>query len=56
LGGIRHIGTPKQPTLSIGTLVDGAYEINLFRGNDAIFSLTFPNLKSYSSNAVLSEG
>ena len=45
LGGIRHIGKPKQPTLSICTLVDGEYEINLFRGNDAIASPTFPNLK-----------
>lgn len=44
LGGIRHIGKPKQPTLSVCTLVDGEYEINLFRGNDAIASPTFPNL------------
>ena len=44
LGGIRHIGKPKQPTLSICTLVDGEYEINLFRGTDAIVSPTFPNL------------
>ena len=44
LGGIRHIGKPKQPTLSICTLIDGEYEINLFRGNDAIVSPTFPNL------------
>ena len=44
LGGIRHIGKPKQPTLSICTLVDGEYEINLFRRNDAIVSPTFPNL------------
>ena len=44
LGGIRHIGKPKQPTLSICTLVDGEYEINLFRGNNAIVSPTFPNL------------
>ena len=44
LGGIRHIGKPKQPTLSICTLIDGEYEINLFRGNNAIVSPTFPNL------------
>ena len=29
LGVIRHIGKPKQPTLSICTLVDGEYEIQL---------------------------
>lgn len=26
LGGVRHIGKPKQPTLSICTLVDGEYD------------------------------
>jgi Uma2 family endonuclease len=44
LGGIRYIGKPKKPTLSVSTLVDGEYKINLFRGNDAIASPTFPNL------------
>jgi Uma2 family endonuclease len=45
LGGTRHIGKPKQPTLSICTLVDGEYEIQQFRGNQTIVSRTFPNLK-----------
>ena len=45
LGGTRHIGKPKQPTLSICTLVDGEYEIQQFRGNQAIVSPTFPDLK-----------
>jgi Uma2 family endonuclease len=45
LGGTRHIGKPKQPTLSIGTLLDGEYEIQQFRGNQSIISPTFPNLK-----------
>ncbi|MEM9155908.1 MAG: Uma2 family endonuclease [Cyanobacteria bacterium P01_F01_bin.33] len=44
LGGIRHIGKPKQPTLSICTLVDGEYEIQLFRGEEAIASTTFPEI------------
>jgi Uma2 family endonuclease len=52
LGGIRHIGKPKQPTLSICTLVEGEHEINLFRGNEAIASLTFPNL-SLTAEQVL---
>ena len=55
LGGIRHIGKPKQPTLSICTLVDGEYEINLFRGNDAIVSPTFPNL-NLTARQVLTLG
>jgi Uma2 family endonuclease len=44
-GGIRHIGEPKQPTLSVCQLVDGEYKINLFKGNDRIISPTFPNIK-----------
>lgn len=45
LGGTRHIGKPKQPTLSICTLVNGEYEIQQFRGNQTIVSLIFPDLK-----------
>ncbi len=45
LGGTRHIGKPKQPTLSICTLVDGEYEIQQFQGNQTIVSPTFPELK-----------
>ena len=45
LGGTRHIGKPKQPTLSICTLVDGEYEIQHFRGNHTITSTIFPGLK-----------
>lgn len=44
LGGIRYIGKPKQPTLSVCKLVDGEYEIQLFRGNQTIVSATFPSL------------
>jgi Uma2 family endonuclease len=45
LGGIRHIGKPKQPTLTIATLIDGEYEIRMFRGDEAIISATFPALE-----------
>jgi Uma2 family endonuclease len=45
LGGRRHIGFPKQPTLSICQLMDGEYQITQFRGNDTIVSPTFPGLK-----------
>ncbi|MBW4690832.1 MAG: Uma2 family endonuclease [Lyngbya sp. HA4199-MV5] len=44
LGGTRHIGKPKQPTLSICTLVNGEYEIQQLRGNQTIVSRTFPGL------------
>ena len=43
LGGKRFIGMPKQPTLTICSLVDGEYELQLFRGDDAIVSPAFPN-------------
>jgi Uma2 family endonuclease len=45
LGGTRHTGKPKQPTLSICTLVNGEYEIQALRDNQTITSLTFPDLK-----------
>jgi Uma2 family endonuclease len=45
LGGVRHIGKPKQPTLTVCTLVDGEYELQQFRGDDRILSPTFPNLQ-----------
>lgn len=45
LGGVRHIGKSKQPTLSICTLANGEYEIQQFRGNQIVISTTFPNLK-----------
>ena len=45
LGGIRYIGKPKQPTLSVCSLVDGEYEIQLLRCEQAIVSSTFPCLK-----------
>lgn len=55
LGGIRHIGKPKQPTLSICTLVDGEYEIELFQNDQTITSVTFPDL-TLTANQVLNAG
>jgi Uma2 family endonuclease len=55
LGGTRHIGKPKQPTLSICTLVNGEYEIQQLRGNQAIISPTFPALK-LTAEQVLGAG
>ena len=55
LGGTRHIGKPKQPTLSICTLANGEYEIQKFRGNQTIVSVTFPDLK-LTAEQVLSAG
>jgi len=55
LGGTRHIGKPKQPTLSICTLVKGEYEIQQIRGNQPIISPTFPNFK-LTAEQVLKAG
>jgi Uma2 family endonuclease len=53
LGGTRHIGKPKQPTLSICTLVNGEYEIQQLRGNQSIVSLTFPDLKLTAEQVLM---
>ncbi len=53
LGGTQHIGKPKQPTLSICTLVNGEYQIQQIRGNQAIVSLTFPNLKLTAEQVLM---
>ena len=43
IGGRRYIGSPKQPTLTVCTLVDGEYELQQFRGNNTIISKIFPD-------------
>ncbi|MGI0495036.1 Uma2 family endonuclease [Alkalinema pantanalense CENA528] len=55
LGGTRHIGKPKQPTLSVCTLVNGDYEIQQFRDNQPIVSSTFSGLK-LTAEQVLQAG
>jgi Uma2 family endonuclease len=55
LGGTRHIGKPKQPTLSVCTLVNGEYEIQQFRGRQTITSSTFPGL-TLTAEQVLRAG
>lgn len=55
LGGTRHIGKPKQPTLSICTLGNGEYDISQVRGNQPVVSATFPALK-LTAEQVLTAG
>ncbi|MHC5672951.1 Uma2 family endonuclease [Nostoc sp.] len=40
----KFIGNPKQPTFSVYQLIDGEYQVSLFRGSDKILSPTFPEL------------
>ncbi|MBO1056594.1 MAG: Uma2 family endonuclease [Dolichospermum sp. JUN01] len=45
LGGIQFIGNPKQPTLTIGQLINGVYQQEKYRLGDSIVSPLFPDLK-----------
>jgi Uma2 family endonuclease len=56
LGGTRHIGKLKQPTLSICVLVDGEYEIQQLRGAQLITSPTFPELKLTAEQVLRAGG
>lgn len=55
LGGRRYIGSPKQPTFSVYHLVDGAYQVQQFRGDDRIVSAIFPEL-NLTVNQIFSAG
>jgi Uma2 family endonuclease len=44
LGGRRFIGNPKQPTISVYSLVEGEYQLNQFCGSDHIISPTLREL------------
>ncbi|MEH1844918.1 MAG: Uma2 family endonuclease [Nostoc sp.] len=43
-GGRRFIGNPKQPTVSLYTLIEGEYQVSQFQGSDRIISPTLPEL------------
>ena len=55
LGGRRFIGNPKQPTFSVYQLVDGEYQVKLFRGGERIDSPTFPEL-NLTAQQVFAKG
>jgi len=44
LGGKRFTGNPKQQTITICELVEGDYQMTVFRGNNFIASPLFPQL------------
>ncbi|MEO0540746.1 MAG: Uma2 family endonuclease [Cyanobacteria bacterium P01_A01_bin.105] len=48
LGGRRHIGRTRPPTLTLCKWVDGDYQIQQFRGRDKITSDIFPDAKLYA--------
>jgi Uma2 family endonuclease len=53
LGGRRFIGSPKQPTLSVYSLIDGEYQVSQFRGDEVIVSPTFPELRLTAKEVLL---
>ncbi len=54
LGGHRHIGNPKQLTVTIALLTDGEYEIKRFRADEQLVSLAFPDLILTAAQVMLS--
>lgn len=53
LGGVRHLGKPKQPTVTICNLIDGEYETRMFRGKESIVSAIFPSLSLTAEQTLL---
>lgn len=45
IGGREYIGKPKQPTITICTLVEDEYHKQLFQNNQQLISSVFPNLR-----------
>ncbi len=45
IGGREYIGKPKQPTITICTLVEDEYQKRLFRSGDLVVSSIFPDLR-----------
>nr|WP_275994087.1 Uma2 family endonuclease [Argonema antarcticum] len=45
IGGREYIGKPKQPTITICTLVEDEYQKQLFRSGDLVVSSIFPDLR-----------
>jgi Uma2 family endonuclease len=55
IGPATILGVPKQPTVSVFQLIEGAYQSKQFRGDDRIVSLSFPDLQ-LTANQVFSVG
>ncbi|MEI6328762.1 MAG: Uma2 family endonuclease [Pseudanabaena sp. ELA645] len=45
IGGREYLGKPKQPTISVCTLVGDEYQRKLFRNSDRLISSIFPELQ-----------
>jgi len=56
VGAIRYIGSPKTPTVSVYTLIQGEYQLQQFRGGDRIISITFPKLTITAADIFAAAG
>ncbi|MEL6472332.1 MAG: Uma2 family endonuclease [Cyanobacteria bacterium J06623_4] len=56
LGGTRHIGRPKRPTLSVCAMLKGEYQIQQLQGEEQIASLTFPGLNLTAAEVLRPSG
>ena len=45
IGGREYIGKPKQPTITICSLIEDEYQKQLYQNNDQLISSIFPNLQ-----------
>jgi Uma2 family endonuclease len=45
LGAVRHIGKPKQPTISVCCLIEGEYQVHRFVEGQRLQSKIFPHLE-----------
>lgn len=55
LGGREYIGKPKQPTITICTLLEDEYQKRLFHSNDHLVSVIFPELQ-LSTDQIFAAG
>lgn len=55
LGAVRHIGKPKQPTITICQLEDEEYQMRRFVAGETLISGVFPEL-SLTADAVFAAG
>lgn len=55
LGAVRHIGKPKQPTVTICRLIEGEYQIEKYVRGDRLKSHVFPQL-NLSTEAIFEIG
>ena len=55
LGAVRHIGKPKQPTITICQLEEGEYQIQRFVAGETLVSSVFPQL-NLTADAIFAAG